>query len=228
VDAAAGVDAVLGEVDVSLRSDRRCQGRRIVRMQPFCGGLYGEAVDVRPPDQPLSDGVVALRPWTLADVPAVAAACDEAEIARWMHQIPTPYGEDDAREYVRSTQAAWLAGTGAFFAVVESASGELAGAIAIHVTDPALETVEVGYWAAARARGRGLTTRALKLISAWAVAVGAKRVQLRADVRNVASLRVAEKAGFTREGTLRAAGQNERENRRIDYAVFSLLPGEVK
>jgi RimJ/RimL family protein N-acetyltransferase len=197
-------------------------------MQRFCGGLYGGAVDVRPPDRPLTDGVVALRPWTLADIPAVAAACDEAEIARWMHQIPTPYGEADARVYIRSTQAAWLAGTGAFFAVVDSASGELAGAIAIHLTDPELENVEVGYWAAARARGRGLTTRALKLISAWAVGQGAKRVQLRADVRNVASLRVAEKAGFTREGTLRAAGLNERENRRIDYAVFSLLPNEAK
>jgi RimJ/RimL family protein N-acetyltransferase len=52
-------------------------------------------------------------------------------------------------------------------------------------------------------------------------------VQLRADVRNTASLRVAEKAGFTREGTLRASGVNAREGRRVDYAVFSLLPEEA-
>jgi RimJ/RimL family protein N-acetyltransferase len=228
MNATTSVDAVLGEVDVSLGSNRRCHAAVSYACSAFVAGLYGEAMDVRPPDRPLSDGVVALRPWTLADVPAVAEACDEEEIARWMHQIPTPYGEADAREYVRSTQAAWLAGTGAFFAVVDSASGELAGSIAIHVTDPALEHVEVGYWAAARARGRGLTTRALRLISAWAVREGAKRVQLRADVRNVASLRVAEKAGFRREGTLRAAGLNERENCRIDYAVYSILPHEVE
>jgi RimJ/RimL family protein N-acetyltransferase len=67
------------------------------------------------------------------------------------------------------------------------------------------------------------------LLSAWAVdSVGAQRVQLRADVRNTPSLRVAEKAGFTREGTLRASGVNAREGRRIDYAVFSLLPGDLE
>jgi RimJ/RimL family protein N-acetyltransferase len=52
-------------------------------------------------------------------------------------------------------------------------------------------------------------------------------VQLRADVLNTASLRVAEKAGYTREGTLRASGFNARQGRRVDYAVFSLLPGEA-
>jgi RimJ/RimL family protein N-acetyltransferase len=58
--------------------------------------------------------------------------------------------------------------------------------------------------------------------------VGAERVQLRGDVLNAPSLRVAEKAGFTREGTLRAAGLNGRQNRRVDYAVFSLLPGDTR
>ena len=86
----------------------------------------------------------------------------------------------------------------------------------------------MGYWTAASARRRSLTTRALGLIWRWALEeVGVARIQLRADVLNVASVRVAEKAGSTREGTLRAAGVNERQNRRIDYAVFSLLPGEI-
>jgi RimJ/RimL family protein N-acetyltransferase len=65
----------------------------------------------------------------------------------------------------------------------------------------------------------------LKLISSWALGqAGAERLQLRADVLNLPSLRVAEKAGFKRERTLRASGFNARENRRVDYAVFSLLP----
>ena len=196
-------------------------------MLGFRGGLYRGGVDLETPDPPLSDGVVTLRPWTLADVPAIAVACNDIEIARWIHQLPSPYGESDAREYVIATTMAWVDRTGAFFAVVECASGELAGSIALHVLDP-LGNVEVGYWAAAPARGRGLTTRALKLLCGWAVReAGAERVQLRADVLNTASLRVAEKAGFTREGTLRASGFNSRAERRVDYAVFSLLPGEL-
>jgi len=183
-------------------------------------------LDMRIPDPPLSDGVVTLRPWTLDDVAAIARACNEPEIARWIHQMPSPYGEREAREYVKATQAAWREGAGGFFAFVDAASGEPVGSIAIHVQDAAFGNLEVGYWAAAEARGRGFTTRALRLISRWAIEAGAERVQLRADVHNTASLRVAEKAGFTREGTLRSAAYNQRQGRRIDYAVFSLLPGE--
>ena len=198
-------------------------------MLRICGGLYRGQMELRPPEPLLSDGTVSLRPWTLDDVPAIAAACDDAEIARWIHQMPSPYCESDAREYVLSTVVAWNDGLGAFFAVVECSSGDIAGSIALHVLDRDLGNLEVGYWTAAPARGRGLTTRALVLLSGWALGeVGAERVQLRADVRNTASLRVAEKAGFTREGTLRASGVNAREGRRVDYAVFSLLPGESR
>jgi len=182
-------------------------------------------MELRRPDRPLTDGVVALRPWTLGDVPAIAAACTDAEITHWIHQLPSPYRESDAREYVLSTEAAWQKAIGAFFAVVDSGDGSVVGSIAVHVLDPELANVEVGYWTSAPARGRGLTTRALRLLSRWALdEAGAQRVQLRADVLNTASLRVAEKSGFTREGTLRASGFNKREDRRIDYAVFSLLP----
>ena len=184
-------------------------------------------MEIRTPDPPLSDGVVTLRPWTVDDVAAIARACNEPEIARWIHQLPSPYAERDARDYVAATQAGWREGAGAFFAIVGAAGGGPIGSIAIHVQDAAWGNVEVGYWAAAEARGRGLTTRALRLISRWAIEqAGAERVQLRADVHNTASLRVAEKAGFTREGTLRSAAFNQRQGRRIDYAVYSLLPGE--
>jgi RimJ/RimL family protein N-acetyltransferase len=197
-------------------------------MLSFLGGLYRGGMELRPPDPPLSDGVVLLRPWTLEDMPAIAVACNDAEIARWIHQLPSPYGESDAREYVLATTGSWVDGTGAFFAVVECASAEVVGSIALHVLDAALGNLEVGYWSAAPARGRGLTTRALRLLSGWALReAGAERVQLRADIHNTASLRVAEKAGFMREGTLRSSGFNNRANRRVDYAVFSLLPGEV-
>jgi hypothetical protein len=37
---------------------------------------------------------------------AIAAACDDVEIARWIHALPSPYRESDAREYVVSTESA--------------------------------------------------------------------------------------------------------------------------
>ncbi len=185
-------------------------------------------MDVRRPDSPLSDGVVLLRPWTLEDVPAIAAACAEAEIQLWLTAIPSPYTEANARDYVRSTQVAWRDERGGTFAVVELESGDAIGSIGMSVLDREQAVVEVGYWAAAAVRRRGLTTRAVKLIARWLTeVVGAERVQLRADVLNIASQRVAEKAGFVLEGVLRSGGLNARQGQRIDYALYSLLPGEL-
>jgi ribosomal-protein-alanine N-acetyltransferase len=52
-------------------------------------------------------------------------------------------------------------------------------------------------------------------------------LQLRADVRNAASNRVAEKAGFTREGVLRSSRRNVRLGRRVDFVMWSLLRAEL-
>lgn len=184
-------------------------------------------MNVALPSTPLADGVVTLRPWQAEDAGPIATAFSDPESLYWMHQVPEPYTEDDALDYVRAMDAAWRAGAGGAFAVVEAASGEVAGSVGLHVVDAELAVVEVGYWAAPAVRGRGMTTRALRLLSRWLLdSVGAARVQLRADVRNAASVRVAEKAGFVREGVLRSSGYNHRAGRRIDYVMFSLVPAD--
>ena len=89
---------------------------------------------------------------------------------------------------------------------------------------------EVGYWVGARARGRGVATAALCLVAEWAFeeVPNLARLQLRADVRNIASNRVAEKAGFTREGVLRSQRYNERLGKRVDFVMWSLLREELR
>jgi [ribosomal protein S5]-alanine N-acetyltransferase len=86
---------------------------------------------------------------------------------------------------------------------------------------------EVGYWVKREARGRGLATRALRLLARWALEdQRLARVQLAAEPGNLASLRVAEKAGFTREGLLRRYLNIGGERR--DGFMFSLLPEELE
>ena len=76
------------------------------------------------------------------------------------------------------------------------------------------------------ARGRGVATRATKLLSRWALTeADVERLELTTHPENVASQRVAEKAGFTREGVLRAHTAF-REGRR-DSVLFSLLPSDL-
>lgn len=180
------------------------------------------------PALPLSDDVVTLRPWTERDVPAIASACRDDEIARWLDQVPQPYTEADARTYVALARRGLKDSTLATFAVTDGASGEVLGSIGIHVLDAGNAVAEVGYWVKREARGRGVAGRALRLAAAWAISdCGIERLQLRADELNEASQRVAERAGFTREGVLRSSRYNSRQGRRVDFVLYSLLPGDL-
>lgn len=171
---------------------------------------------------------MTLRPWTESDVPAIAEACADEEIALWLDQIPQPYGRADARAYVRSSTLAWREGTNANFAVTDAGSGEALGSVGIRWEDWQQSIAEVGYWVKREARGRGAATRALRLVSRWALeTVGIARLQLRADVDNRGSQVVAERAGFVREGVLRSSRYNPRRRRRVDFVLYSLLPGEL-
>jgi ribosomal-protein-alanine N-acetyltransferase len=51
------------------------------------------------------------------------------------------------------------------------------------------------------ARGRGIATRALRLVTDWAFSsLGVTRIELTTDPENVPSQRVAERVGFRNEG----------------------------
>jgi len=178
----------------------------------------------RPPREALSDGVFSLRPWREADAPEIAAALDgDPEIARWLDQIPQPYTSEDALAYIRG-----LTGNEreSRFALTEAGDDRLIGSIGA-TWNETRDVAEIGYWLRADGRGRGAATAAVRLLVPWAFAEGAARVQLRADVENTASRRVAEKAGFRLEGVLRSAHWNPRLGRRSDWAMYSLLPGEL-
>jgi RimJ/RimL family protein N-acetyltransferase len=183
-----------------------------------------------PPDPPLSDGAITLRPWAVADVPALVSICNgDEEMARWLDRLPQPYTEHDAHGYVAFGLAGWRGdGIETPFAVVAADTGRPLGTIGVRWLDPPQGVAELGYWTGREARGRGAATRAVRLVADWVLGdLGCERLELRADARNTASLRVAEKAGFTREGILRSARANARDGRRVDHVLWSLLPGEV-
>jgi RimJ/RimL family protein N-acetyltransferase len=164
---------------------------------------------------------VTLRAWRESDIPAIVEACQDPEIPRWT-SVPSPYAEEQARDFVlhgvpgRRDEVS--------LAIVDAEGDELLGSIALF---GAQERVgEVGYWVAAPARGRGVAVRAVRLVCAWGFeARQLARIQLHTLPGNEASERVAERAGFTREGLLRSFA--EMKGRRVDITMFSLLPEEL-
>ena len=174
----------------------------------------------------LSDGALVLRPWRLDDVPRLTEICGDPEISRWT-RVPFPYTEEHARTWIEQTIRDWDDRRHAAFAVIDAASGEVVGAIGLRLFEDYALQGSIGYWVAKEARGRGVATGALRLLSRWALReVGLPRVQLVTEPENVPSQLVAERAGFRREGLLRS--YIELQGRRRDCLMFSLLAAELE
>jgi len=176
------------------------------------------------PSTRLEDGAVLLRPWENDDAPALARACQDPEIPRWT-VVPSPYSETTARSWIELQAERRASGEAAELAVIDAASSRLTGAVGIVLTDRPHRRGEVGYWIAAEARGRGLATRAVRLIARWGFeTLSLARIELLAHPDNHVSQRVAVAAGFREEGRLRS--YREMKGERVDFLIFSMLPGD--
>ncbi|WP_046729198.1 GNAT family N-acetyltransferase [Streptomyces humi] len=157
------------------------------------------------------------------DTDAVYAAVQDPDIQRWT-TIPSPYLPEHARGFTEQlVPDGWSEGSMFTFGVFLPTQG-LAGMLGL--TMRSLGTAEVGFWSAREHRGRGHITEATLAVARWAFTeMAIDRVEWRAEVGNLASRAVAERAGFAMEGTLRS-GINNKGVRR-DCWVGSLLPSDL-
>jgi len=148
----------------------------------------------------LHDDTIVLRPPEAGDAAAITAAVQDPDIPRFT-MVPSPYTVDDALVYIEACAARWSSGNAAPFVIIDAATGTLLGSIGLHDLGAAATGPNVGYWVAAEARGRGVATRALRLIARWALEdLALARLEVYVFVENDRSQRVAARAGFTREG----------------------------
>jgi RimJ/RimL family protein N-acetyltransferase len=155
--------------------------------------------------------LVRLRGHRDDDLAATVEACNDPAVRRWLPQIPSPYRPDDAlahREAIRDDHAC---GRALYWAVADE-DDRLVGEIGVFGLRAGLSrTAELGYWTHPGARGRGLTTEAVRLAARHALlaredgGLGLVRVLIRAADDNLASQRVAQRAGFRLAGRDREA-----------------------
>jgi RimJ/RimL family protein N-acetyltransferase len=170
------------------------------------------------PVPPLTDGVVTLRPPSERDLPAIEQGIADPEVVRWIGP-----SEDSARQTLELNRSRWTEGTGATFSICDP-KDDCVGHVWVNLAGS--RAGEVGYWLLPEARGKGLATRSVRLISRWALReLELSRLALLTEPSNERSQRVAERSGFVMEGVLRS--YKEIAGRRIDCVVFSLLPADV-
>jgi RimJ/RimL family protein N-acetyltransferase len=174
----------------------------------------------------LRDDVIVLRLPAERDIEAIFEACQDPAISRFT-RIPSPYNRNHAVDFVRRAPRLWRAGTDAPLMITSASDDRVLGATGLGSIARGRETAEIGYWVATDARGAGIATRATRLMSRWAVLdLGVRRLELVAHVENDGSQRVAERAGFTREGVLRA--YTVMGCGTADVVMFSLLPRDLE
>jgi len=158
----------------------------------------------------LRTGRLLLRPWEPTDAAAVLQACTDPLVQRWT-QVPVPYTAEHARSYVEDADRRWRGGEELGLAVVDAGTGALLASVCLR-PGPDGTTWDVGCWASPAGRGTGATPEAVAAMARWAFrALGAQRVEWKADPANWASRRAAQKAGFTVEGVLRGVLQHRGE-----------------
>jgi len=162
-----------------------------------------------------------LRRWRPTDIPVLTEICQDPDVHRFT-RVPSPYRETDAKSFLTVQERGWLDGSQAAFAIVGASDvTDVLGSIDLRFGPDARG--EIGYLVAAPARGRGVATRAVRLVSDWAFAeYRIARIEILVHPDNLPSLRVAEDAGYVREGVLRDRIVGDRD--RYDGVCFSLLP----
>lgn len=144
-----------------------------------------------------------LRPFELTDAPDVKRYASAKEIAGVTLNIPHPYEDGMAEEWINSHQPAFEAGKLASFAIVLRGSGEFIGAMGIGF-DWANNSAELGYWIGMPFWGQGYCSEAARAVLDYGFEVrGLDRIFATHMARNPASGRVMQKIGMTYEGCLR-------------------------
>jgi RimJ/RimL family protein N-acetyltransferase len=172
------------------------------------------------PDGELRDGEVSLRPLGPPDVDDLLGLLNLPDV-----RATSPIRRERPRAEIarRCTNAAseWLAGNRADFTI--RVNDAFAGDIVL--SNEALgRQAMVGYGMLRGFRGRGVATRAVTLLGAWAFEVGVKRLVAGTFADNTASQRVLAKAGFVREAIQRSRFEGA-DGTRIDDVMHVLLPG---
>jgi RimJ/RimL family protein N-acetyltransferase len=177
-------------------------------------------VTLHPPDPMLVDDSIRLVPLTPAYKRELETlVLDEG--VRTYTRVPTEPSADFVETRLGFYENGWRDGSRAGFAV-ETHDGEFLGLGMFVRLESEGRQGEIGYVIRPAARGRGMATRTLRLLTDWGFdQLELERIELWIDARNTASERAAERVGYVREGVLRSYWF--KEDIRCDFGVWSRL-----
>ena len=169
----------------------------------------------------LESAPVRLRPWRGDDAPLVVSVASDP-LVPLVTTVPASGSAADVTAYIARQQRRLADGVGCSFVIADLDSDVAVGSIRLWTRDLDAGRASTGYWVGPAFPRQGYAAAALRTLTAWALALPeVERLELYVEPANGASRRVAESAGFEREGLLRS-WQRIGDDRR-DMVVYSVV-----
>jgi RimJ/RimL family protein N-acetyltransferase len=172
----------------------------------------------------LTGGGLRLRPYRGDDAVAILAAVRESVdvVGRWLPWCHSGYDANDAEAWVAHCGESWRSGEHFAFAAFEIASGQYLGGFGLNQRNRLHNFMNLGYWVRASRQRHGIAVRAAHLVATFGFQqIGLTRIEIIAELDNLASRRVAEVVGASFEGVAR--NRIVARGRATDAAVYSLV-----
>ncbi|HEY1011930.1 MAG TPA: GNAT family protein [Herpetosiphonaceae bacterium] len=164
---------------------------------------------------------LVLRPFALSDAPAVKALAGAPEVARTTLNVPHPYPDGAAEDWIGRHAGFFASRQAVVYAVTLRADGALCGSISLGIARQH-ERAEMGYWFGMAFWGRGYATEAARALCDFGFrSLGLNRIYAQHFAANPASGRVMQKVGMAYEGTLRQ--HHRKDGEYVDSLCYAIL-----
>lgn len=176
----------------------------------------------------LADDRIGIRRFHFDDVQPLFDAVRESvnELCTNMTWCHPDYSLEDSRYFIVKCDSDWEMGLNYNCVIINAGDGTLLGSVALNRLDRKNNLANVGYWVRRSHTGRSVATTALRLIASFGLKkLKLQRLEILVPVNNMASRRVAQKAGARFEGILR--NRLTLRDGLCDAAIFSLIAQDL-
>ena len=171
---------------------------------------------------------IVLRPHELRDVDPLLEAVQEsiAEISPWLPWCHAAISKEELAGFVEISRNGWKERSQFQFAILDARTDTFLGGISLNHLVKSNRLANMGYWVRTSATRRGVACDAVKLLATWGFReLGLSRIEIAAIPANVASCKVAERAGARFEAVAR--NRLVMHGRAYDAALYSMIPGDI-
>ena len=179
---------------------------------------------------PVETRRLVLRPASAQDALIVQAAVEESfeSLHPWMPWAAQPQSLEETQAFLAGAETRFRSGEEFAVSGFLREGGTFVLSTGLHPRNWAVPRFEIGYWCRTSMQGRGYVTEAILALTRLAfVDMEAVRIEIRCDARNLDSRRVAERAGYRLEATLRCDDRANDGSLR-DTAVYAILRQEYR